>query len=194
MKPLKQCEAQPPFDMPYLSTLSVEHALRRLAELAAAEHLVLELALCHGAVITVAYGQSESASARAKIVEPGSRSDALVAKVAAEHRLPADWLKEDVKFYLATFAAHRRSDIDHFGPNLILCVSDSAHVLAMKLHACDVSRPPAATDLADVEFLVQKLHLVSWAAVMEVYERFFPGCSLNGDLRCLVLEMFVVPT
>mgnify|MGYP001547927807 CR=1 FL=1 len=180
--------------MPYLSTLAVEHALRRLAELAAAEHLVLELALCHGAVITVTYGQSESPTARSQLVEPSSRADPLVAKVAAEHRLPADWLKEDVKFYLATFAAHRRSDIDHFGPNLLLCVSDSAHVLAMKLHACDESRPPATIDLADVEFLVQKLHLVSWTAVMEVYERFFPGGSLNADLRCLVLEMFAVPT
>jgi hypothetical protein len=179
--------------MPYLSTLTVEHALRRLAELAAAEHLVLEIALCHGAVITVAYARPEQPIARGRIVEPSSRSDALVAEVAAEHRLPADWLKEDVKFYLALFAARRRSDVDLFGPNLLLCVSDSAHVLAMKLYACAASRPPAPADLADVEFLVQKLNLVSWAAVTGVYERFFPGSALNGDVRCLVVEMFPVP-
>jgi len=112
-------------------------------------------------------------------------------RVASEQRLPADWLREDVRYYLAVFAARGRTDFDLFGPNLTLSVAESGHVLALKLHACECYWPPAEQDLAEVEFLVQKLGVDSWADVASLYERFLPGCSLGGDVRTRVLEMFV---
>jgi hypothetical protein len=176
---------------PYLSTFRVQRALRRLAALAAGEQLVLEVALCHGAVVTVAYSYTDSKITPARLVEPAGRSDPIFARVTAEQRLPQDWLQEDVKYYLALFAAQRRTDYDRFGPNLILSVSEPAHMLAMKLHACDCSRPPAAKDISDVEFLLQKMGVDSWSVVTALYERFLPGCSLSEDVRSLVIAMFV---
>ena len=127
--------------MPYLSPRRTERALQRLAVLAQQEHLMLEVALCHGKVILIAYANPTDRIVPSRIVEPTSRTSKLVRQVAAEQRLPIDWLREDVRYYLAVFAARRRHDFDVFGPNLTLSVAEPAHVLAMKLHACECIRP-----------------------------------------------------
>jgi hypothetical protein len=179
--------------MEFLSSIRVERALRRLAVLASAEHLALEFALCYGKVIVVVFGAVDVRSEYTTVVEPTSRSDALVQKVTLEMRLPDDWWKEDLKYYLAMFKARRRQDFGLFAPSLILSVSETTHVLAMRLHACAALPVPATSDIADVEHLIQNLELTSWADVAAIYERHFPGHPLNGDMRCLVLEMFKVP-
>jgi hypothetical protein len=181
------------FNMPFLSPRRIERALARLAELAADEQLALELALCHGAVMVLAYADSQSRVVPARVVEPASRWESLVRIVALEKRLPGDWLREDVRYYLATFAARHRVDFDRFGPSLTLSVGEPGHVLAMKLHACEYVCPPEGKDLADVEFLIHKLDLNSWAAVSATYERFLPGCTPSSDVRARVLEMFLPP-
>ena len=180
--------------MPYLSPRRTERALQRLADLAQQAHLVLEVTLCYGKVILIAYANPTDRIVPSRIVEPTSRTGKLVRQVAAEQRLPIDWLREDVRYYLAVFVARRRHDFDVFGPNLTLSVAEPAHVLAMKLHACECIRPADPQDLADVEFLVQKLGLVTWAAVASVYERFLPGCALGSDVRARVVEMFLPAT
>lgn len=177
--------------MPFLSPRRTERALQRLAELAQQELFMLEVALCHGTVILLAYADPANCVVPARIIEPTSRTNKLVRQVETEQRLPADWLREDVRYYLAVFAARRRADFDAFGPNLTLSVTESGHVLAMKLHACESIRPVDEQDLADVEFLVQKLHLGSWSAVAAIYERFLPGCTFGADTRARVAEMFL---
>jgi hypothetical protein len=123
--------------MPFLSPRRIERALQRLAELAQQEHLMLELALCHGTVILLAYADPANRVVPARIIEATSRTNKLVRQVATEQKLPADWLREDVRYYLAVFAARRRTDFDVFGPHLTLSVAEPGYVLAMKLHACE---------------------------------------------------------
>lgn len=180
--------------MPFLSPRRTERALQRLADLAQQEHLIVEVALCHGKVILIAYANPKDCIVPARIVEPTSRTGKLVRRVAAEQRLPSDWLREDVRYYLAVFAARRRRDFDVFGPSLTLSVAEPAHVLAMKLYVCECVQPADPQDLSDVEFLVQKLGLVSWASVASIYERFLPGCALGSDVRGRVAEMFLPAT
>jgi hypothetical protein len=175
--------------MPYLSTHAVERALRCLDRLAASEHVVVEVAFCRGAVITVPYTQRGPGPLSDGAVQAGGVADALIEQVGKERRLPRDWMKEDVKYYLAFFAARGRTDYDVIGPNVLLSVAKPGHVLAMKLQACETTRPPHATDLADVAFLIEKMELNSWDAVASVHARFAPGCVLGDDVRMRVVEM-----
>ena len=174
--------------MPYssLSNLNLDRALGRLAELAAAAHLTIELVLCHGVVIMAVYGVDASPSDPAKIVASRGRGDALVRQVTAEQGLPADWLEDDVKFHLALSNTRRGRDLDTFGPGLILSVCAPDRLLATKLHACQVMTPPSATDMADLGFLIDKMGLVSSETVEHLYARFFPGCSLHEGVQLLL--------
>jgi hypothetical protein len=183
--------AQSLLNMPCLSPGRTESALRRLAEMAQREHLVLEIALCHGQILTLAYSDPNARIVPARIVESACRAEALISEVASECRLPRDWLREDVRYYLALFDARRCADFDRFGRSLILSTAESGHVLAMKLHACECACPPEPKDLADVEFLVQKIGLTTWAEVAFLYDRFLPGCVLGGNVRARVTEMFM---
>jgi len=173
-----------------LSHRRIQRALQRLAELAAAEQLALEVALCHGHIITVVYALAQDPNAHGggygKLVASSSRAAALVRQIAVEQRLPASWLEDDVKFFLALTAARNQSHLHQFGPNLILSVSEPAHLFAMKLHAFHVEPSPAVADRHDLAFLMQKMGIASMEAVEHAYVRFFPDHSLAEDVRRLV--------
>ena len=172
----------------YLSSSSLNRALKRLAALAATEHLVLELALCHGRVFSVVYNSTDSKVAEGRMVESSTRAATLVRMVATEQRLPAHWLENDVKYFLAFFAARNRTDFDLYGPSLLISLFEPRHILAMKLHVCQVS-PPPTTDFGDVDFLIGKMGLVSLDAVEHVYKQFFIGGKLEPTLRLNVGDL-----
>lgn len=176
-----------------LSPRRVNRALRRLAELAAQERLALEVALCHGQIVTVVYTLVEDAQRHGKVVVSSSRAAALVRQVAAEQRLPSTWLEEDVKFFLALNAARNVSPLREYGPNLLLSVSEPPHLFAMKLHAFHVEPSPAPSDRHDLAFLMQKMGLASLEAVEHAYARFFPDHSLAEDVRNLVSRLLPAP-
>lgn len=161
--------------MPYLSSRAVERALGCLERLAASEHVVVEIALCGGAVITAPYTPYGPGPLSEGAVQAGGVADALVEQVEKERRLPRDWMKEDVRYYLAHFAARGRSDYEVIGPNVLLSVAKPAQVLAMKLQACETTHPPHETDLAEVAFLIEKMGLHSWDAVASIHARFVLG-------------------
>ncbi len=84
--------------MPYLplSRPRLTAALRRLAELARAEGITLELSLYGGAVFTLVYASRESTRDVDGLIRPKAEGDRLARKVAEEQDLPADWLSDDV--------------------------------------------------------------------------------------------------
>lgn len=172
-----------------LSPRRIQRALQRLAELAAAESLALEVALCHGQIITVVYALARDPHTHGKIVASSARAAALVRQVASEQRLPARWLEDDVKFFLALATARNQAHLHQFGPSLILSVSEPAHLFAMKLHAFHVEPAPATADRHDLAFLMQKMGLASIEAVEHAYARFFPDHSLQDDVRRLVSRL-----
>ena len=65
-----------------LSHRRIQKALQRLADLAASEQLALEIALCHGHIITVVYALAHDPNTHGKTVISSSRAAALV-----RHRL-----------------------------------------------------------------------------------------------------------
>lgn len=175
--------------MPYsiMSPRRINRALRRLAELADTEKVALEVALCHGQIITVVYAVSRDVqTSSSKAVESSARAAALVRQVASEQRLPADWLEEDVKFYLALTAARGQPHLQEFGPSLVLSMAEPEHLLAMKLHLCQGQVVPATADHHDLAFLLGKAGLESIDSVESTYARFFPEHKLAAETRTLV--------
>lgn len=178
--------------MPYsiMSPRRINRALSRLAELADAEKIALEVALCHGQIITVVYGSArDQQQSAAKAVESSSRAAALVRQVASEQRLPADWLEEDVKFYLALTAARGQPHLQEFGPNLVLSMAEPEHLLAMKLHLCQGQVVPATADRHDLAFLIEKAGLSSIDSVEQTYAQFFPEHKLADDARAMISRL-----
>lgn len=177
----------------FLSTRRINRALHRLAELADADKIALEVALCHGQIITVVYGLRDPL-ATGKAVESNSRAAALVRQVASEQRLPADWLAEDVKFRLALAAARGQPHPNEFGPSLVLSLSEPEHLLAMKLHLCQGESVPATSDRHDLAFLIEKACLASIESIEHTYARFFPEHKLADDVRTLVTRLLPATT
>jgi hypothetical protein len=174
--------------MPYsnLSPRQINKALTRLAEIAAAEGVALEIALCHGRVITVAYRLDPDPLGHGKTVEPPSRATALLHQVTKEQRLPGDWMEEDVRFYLALMAARNQPHLHQHGPHLVLSVSEPAHLFAMKLHAFQIVNLTTKADHHDLVFLMEKMGLASIEAVEHAYARFFPEHRLSPEARGVV--------
>lgn len=177
----------------FLSHRRITRALRRLSELAAAEHLAIEVALCHGHVLTVVYALPHEPAGAGRIVVSHARGGALARQVASEQGLPAGWLEEDVKFFIALSAARNPSQLRDYAPNLILSVSEPAHLLAMNLHALQSDAEPAVAERQDLAFLLQKMGLTSLEAVEHEYARFFPDHPLSEEARKAVSRLLPAP-
>jgi hypothetical protein len=171
--------------VPYksLNKTQITNALRRLGELAVANGTVLEVSLYGGAVFTVLYGTRDSTKDVDAIVNPSDLARELSAKVASELDLPADWLNDDVRFFLADKEAKRKLEGGEFGDGLNVSVPTAAYLLAMKLRASRPPQPGHPGDYADIEFLLKKMELSSLADAERVYENFFPHNALSDSAR-----------
>ena len=176
--------------MPYeaLTKPRLERALRRLATLAAAEGVVLELSLYGGAVFTLVYGSRDSTKDVDALVQPAAVAKRLLAIVAAEQDLPDDWVNDHVRQFVAPREAKRRLATD-YGPGLKISVPTAAYLLALKLRAGRPPLPGDRGDEADLEFLLRKIRPRSPAAVAASFEKFFPGDTLTDSARQLVARV-----
>ena len=177
--------------MPYepLNKARITSALRRLAELAHAEGLTLELALYGGAVFTLVYDSRDATKDVDAVVRPAKEAQQLAAAVAREQALPADWLNDQVKQFLSPKGEKRRWDGDDFGPGLRISVPTAAYLLALKLRACRPRLPGYGGDEDDILFLMRKTRPASVDAVRQSYEKFFPGDALGERALALVEQV-----
>jgi hypothetical protein len=151
--------------------------------LAANSGVVIELAFCHGAVVTVVY-QVENG-------RPGAvRSNDLVVHfadaVSEEMRLRTDWIATDVAVFLFEEVADHTLQSNEFGPGVTLSVNGGARVLAHKLYLLRGNLPSNATDAADAEMLLAKVGFSTAGQIQYVYERAYPGVSLSEQAQGLI--------
>lgn len=174
--------------MPYrpLSRPRLTAALRRLAELARAEGITLELSLYGGAVFTLVYASRESTRDVDGLIRPKAEGDRLARRVAEEQDLPADWLSDDVAQFLADREEKRRVLDGEFGAGLRVTAPTAAYLLALKLRASRPRLPGYAGDEADIEFLLRKIKPRSLADVEELFARFFPHDALPDRTKALI--------
>ena len=166
--------------MPYeaLDRARITQALRRLGALAHAEGVTLEVSLYGGAVFTLVYGSRDATKDVDALVRPAAVAQKLAKKVAVELDLPADWLNDNVKQFLAEKESKRELSGDEFGEGLRISVPTAHYLLAMKLRACRPPLPGYAGDYADIRFLVTKMNLKSVEAAEAIHDKFFPHDAL----------------
>lgn len=168
--------------MPYesLDRHRLVHALTRLAELAVAEGIELELSLYGGAVFTLVYGSRDGTKDVDALIRPADAGQRLARQVAREHGLPDDWINSDVAQFLSEREAKRPLAADEaFGPGLIVTVPTAAYLLALKLRACRPPLPGYAGDEPDIRFLLGKIKPASREDVEAIFARFFPHDVLS---------------
>lgn len=173
-----------------MSPHRINRALRRLAELATTGNIAIEVALCHGQIITVVYAMNREAQPPSRrTVESNGRAAVLVRQVASEQRLPADWLEEDIKVHLALTIARGQTNLQEFAPSLVLLHAEPEPLLAMKLHVCQGRVEPAISDRHDLAFLIEKAGISSFDLVEQIYAQFYPEHKLADDARAMVSRM-----
>jgi len=161
----------------------VVRALQQYSALAGKAGCVIELALCHGAVCTVAYRRVEGGCGE---VLPNDLGIKLAAIVAEAHRLRPDWVETNVAHFVATAHARHSLQADEFAPGLNLTVNTGARILAHKLHLLGATLPPGATDAQDAAFLLGKIQLASAEQVERIHARYHPGGALSSAARQLI--------
>jgi len=168
--------------MPYeaLNQDRLTQALRRLAALAVAEGIELELSLYGGAVFTLVYGSRDSTKDVDALIRPSETGHRLARQVAREQDLPDDWINSDVAQFLSEHEAkHTLPAAESFGPGLVVTVPTAAYLLALKLCACRPPLPGYPGDEPDIRFLLGKIKPTTPQDVEAIFARFFPHDVLS---------------
>lgn len=163
----------------------VTRALQQYSRLAVRAGCTFELALCHGAVCTLAFAWHDGEPGE---VWPNDLGLELATAVAEAQRLQPDWVNTEVAAFIAAANAGHTLQADEFAPGLTLSINTGARVLAHKLHVLEHPLPAAATDLADATFLLRKIHLASAEQVERIYTRYYPGRKLSLTAEQLIAE------
>ena len=161
----------------------VTQALWRLSALANQAGTVIEIALCHGAAVALAYriegdGRHE--------VRANDVAHHLARLVSEELRLRTNWLLTDAAIFIAESAGAKTWQPHAFAPGVLLSTGAAVDVLARKLHVLQAPLPPAATDAEDAEFLLEKVRIWSPGQVKFVYRRAFPEGRLSVTAQELI--------
>lgn len=162
-------------------------ALRRLSALAAQTKTVIELALCHGAVVIVAYRASDGGRGA---VQPNDIAIRFADTVSEEMRLRSDWLETDIAIYMTEAVAAHELRENEFAPGVILSVNGGARVLAYKLHLLGESLPQGATDARDAEFLLAKISVSSPGQIKYIYARAYLETPMSPSAEELIQRSF----
>lgn len=168
----------------------VARALRQYSALAVKAGCTVELALCHGAVCTVAYRWI--GGLRGDVL-PNDCCEALAAIVAETQRLRPDWVETEVAWFIATASFRHCLRPDEFAPGLTMTINTGARILAHKLHLLTAGLPSHATDARDAEFLLRKIHLASREQVDCIHHRYYPGSTLSSAARQLIARTIHSP-
>jgi hypothetical protein len=165
----------------------VAKALHRLSDLASQANVMVELALCHGTVIAVAYSMEQLPLL---VVRPNDIAIRLAEAVYMDQRLRHDWLETDVSIFMSEGTASHTLNAEDFAPGVRLSVNSSANVLARKLHLLRAPLPPDSTDAQDVEFLLGKIKVSSPEQIQHIYARAFPADSLSDTAHQIIDRVF----
>ena len=138
-------------------------ALNLLGELAKQENVDLELCVCGGSAMLLAFGSRETTKDADAIVRPSEAANRLAKQVAEQLTRHESWLNDDVKLFL--------SDSGTFGPlqiqgleaaaqrHLKIVRASASYLLAMKCLACRPGLPGYPGDMKDIQFLITKMNI-----------------------------------
>lgn len=175
----------------FLTRQEIENALARLSELAAAEHVRLEMTVYGGAAMLLAYDARPVTKDIDAIVHPPAVARRLVNQVANELGLHEGWLNDDVKAFVSGKEAKNELALQNLNSDGLHITRPTAkYLLAMKVMANRMPQPGYAGDLADIETLLRITRMDSTAAVEKVVDNFFPDTVLPDRTIATLKTLF----
>lgn len=152
-------------------------ALRALSGHAIKAGVMIELSLCHGALIALAHHQSTPDAPSS--VCSNEKAHELALKVGEAQRLRLDWLQTDLAAYLTEEVRQRRLKGTEFQPGVTISVNSAARTLAEKLHLLGTELPEGSTDQQDAEFLLEHIAVTSPQQIHHIYAKRYPHEPLS---------------
>lgn len=138
--------------------------------------VMIELSLCHGALIAVTHLATRDGSSS---VCPNVLAHELARMVGEEQRLHLNWLETDLAAYLAEEVRQHRLKGTEFQPSLTISVNSAARTLAEKLRLLGAELPEGSTDLQDAEFLLEHIAVTSPQQIQHIYAKRYPDEPLS---------------
>ena len=168
-------------------------ALSALGQRANAAGIKLDVSIYGGAAFLLAYNSREATKDIDAILRPKREGQKLVLRVARELGLPEDWLNSNVSHFLSPLKESKRAlaEIED-ETGLIIHVPTARYLLAMKALAC--RRPIAGYrgDIDDLQFLIQKMGILSVEEIQDALNEFYPDDILKPNdialLKSLITE------
>ncbi|MFZ9839340.1 MAG: hypothetical protein ACO3JJ_12490 [Opitutaceae bacterium] len=171
-----------------LSRPQIARALARLGELCTAQGVRAEIAIYGGTVMMFAFDCRTATKDVDALFQPVEALEPLIAQVAAELRLPGDWMNAGVK----PFVAQREARIPFSelpAPGLLLTRPTPEYLLAMKCLAGRLPTPFRQGDSDDIRFLVRRLGIRSIAQVDAIIGDYYGTEGLDAGKRWLVEKL-----
>lgn len=151
-------------------------ALRALSNHSIKAGVMIELSLCHGALIALVHLSMHDGSSS---VCPNVQAHELARKVGEVQRLRLGWLETDLAIYLAEEVRQHRMKGTEFQPGLTISVNSAARTLAEKLHILGAELPGGSTDLQEAEFLLEHIAVTSPQQIRHIYAKRYPHEPLS---------------
>ena len=182
--------ASPPPTGSVLTREAILQALGSLSEELGKEGVTGELCLFGGTVMVLAFGARISTKDVDAIFRPTPLIRDLAHRIAAEQRLPTDWLNDGVKGFVSARHETTTGCLPQF-PHLRLTMPVPEYLLAMKCMAARLGgTTDEASDVSDILFLIQHLHLKSAQVVLDIVAQYYPASRIPVKTQYLVEGLF----
>jgi hypothetical protein len=175
---------------PGLDRETITLALRRLSELLRERGVQGEICLFGGTAMVLAFNARERTKDVDAVFHPPQLVRELATVVKDELSLPAEWLNDAVKGFLATDLKPVVYDLPQF-ENLRVTAPPAEYLLAMKCMAARIaSGTDSGGDVDDIRFLVRHLGLASAAEALEIVAGYYPKSQVPPRTQYLLEEIF----
>jgi len=182
-----------PMPLEKLTRERIVQALSLLGELAEQEQVTLELCIYGGSAMMLAYGVRTTTKDVDAIMRPTEVAQRLAKKVAERLNLHESWLNSDVRQFVSdagTFAPLDIEDLEGAAKRHLKITRPSAsYLLAMKSLACRVGAPGQYGDVADLQFLINKMNIQTLDEINAHIDRFYPHDGLTEHAVAVLKDL-----
>lgn len=175
------------------STLTREQilaALRALSDELGKQSVTGEVCLFGGTVMVLAFTARLMTKDVDALFQPTQTIRELARRIAAEQRLPADWLNDGVKGFVSARHETTVGNLPQF-PHLRLTMPVPEYLLAMKCMAARIGgTTDEPSDATDIVFLIRHLKLKSAKEVLDLVGQYYPANRTPVKTQYLVEGLF----
>ncbi len=165
-------------------------ALRALSDNLGEHGLTGEICLFDGTVMVLAFSARLSTKDVDALFKPTKAIREIADRIAAEHRLPGNWLNDGVKGFVSTRHETTAGNLPQF-PHLRLTMPVPEYLLAMKCMASRIGGTAGErSDVPDIIFLIKHLGLKSAGDVLDVVAQYYPANQIPIKTQYLVEGLF----